>query len=116
MLEPAARRLLVAAALRLHLAQRLGPGPLPADLDDDGLRAAGARLIGDDDLTRRHGLAFAPPYPGTTTGVEAVRGGRRLVLTCRATHRGQPAAVVVTTLVPGRTPLVSAAPPGMAAG
>lgn len=116
MLDPAARRLLVAAVLRLHLAQRLGAGPLPADLDDDGLRAAGARLAADADLERRHGLGFDPAYPGASDGVETVRGGRRLVLTCRATHRGEPAAVVVTTLVPGREPLVSAAPPAMASG
>lgn len=110
---------MVAAALRLHLARRLGPDRLPVDLDADGLRAVADRLRpGDDDLlARAYGLTFDPAYPGRDASVEEVRGGpvrARLVLVCTAERGGEPAAVVVTTLVPGRAPQVSAAPPGMA--
>lgn len=106
---------MVAAALRLHLARRLGPAPLPADLDADGLEAVADRLRpesvdGDDTLRRAYGLTFEPGYPGAGPGVEEVRGGRRLVLVCAASRGGEPAAVVVTTLVPGRAPQVSAMP------
>jgi hypothetical protein len=118
---PDARRLVVAAALRLHVARRLGPAPLPADLDAGGLEAVADRLrpdavAGDDTLRRAYGLTFEPGYPGAGPGVEQVRGGRRrLVLECAAWRGGEPAAVVVTTLVPGRAPQVSALPPVTAA-
>ena len=45
--------------------------------------------------------------------MEEVRGGRRLVLACRAVGAGgAPEAVVFTTLIAGRPPHVSVAPPG----
>lgn len=110
-----ARRLVVAAALRLHLARRLGPEALPADLDAAGLLAIADRLRPVDELDRSYGLSFDPDYPGAGR-VEEVRGGRRLVLVCAAARGGEPAAVVVTTLVPGRVPQVSAAPPGLPRG
>jgi hypothetical protein len=62
------------------------------------------------DVERAHRVRFDPPYPGAGA-VEDVRGGRRLVLTCRALDAsGAPAAVVFTTLIAGRAPLVSVAP------
>ena len=105
MLDLPARRLIVASALRLHVARTLGTGPV-----GDDLPAAAARLRpADDGLARTHGLAFAPPYPGGGE-VETVRGGTRLVLCCRVTHAGEPAGRVVTVLIPGRPPQVSTLP------
>ena len=108
MLEPAARRLIVAAALRLHVARCLGAGTPCEDLDETARRL---RMPGDR-LERTSGLVFEPEYPGVTDGPRTVRGGQRLVLTCLARHRGEPAADVVTTLVLGRPPQVTAAPLG----
>ena len=66
-------------------------------------------------VERAHRVRFDPPYPGAGGGVENVRGGRRLVLACRALGAaGAPEAVVVTTLIEGRAPLVSVAPPATA--
>lgn len=105
--EPDARRLIVASVLRLHVASILGTGPV----GDDVGGAAAALCLVDDTLARRHGLAFEPGYPGVDADTAAAGGPARLVLVCRATHRGEPAAVVVTTLIPGRAPQVTAAPP-----
>lgn len=108
-MDEAGRRLVVAAVLRRHVAATLGAGPLAADLDPEGLRRAAAALRpADDGLARAHGLTFAPDYPGAALGTA---GGARLVLVCRAAHAGEPAALVVTTLLPGRPPQVTAAPP-----
>ena len=104
MLDPAARRLVVASALRLHVARTLGTGPV------DDLLVARARLhAGDDTLSRSHGLTFDPDYPGWGE-VEDVSGGARLVLSCHAAHAGEPAGRVVTVLIPGRAASVSTLP------
>jgi hypothetical protein len=83
-----------------------GPDDLPA------LAEALAAIAAP--VARAHRLAFDPPYPGVTGGVEETPGGRRLVLACTARHAsgGEPAAVVFTTLIAGRPPQVTAAPPG----
>lgn len=105
MVDPDARRLIVASALRLHVARTLGTGPLSTDLHTAGRRLRPA----DDRLARVHGLSFEPTYPGTGE-VEDVRGGQRLVLTCQAAHRGEAVATVVTTLIGGRSPQVTVMP------
>jgi hypothetical protein len=81
----------------------------------DDLPALARRLAGIAPAAERaHRVRFDPPYPGTG-GVEDVRGGRRLVLACRALGAdGAPEGVVVTTLIEGRAPLVSVAPPATA--
>ena len=108
--DPAGRRLVVAGALRLHLARRLGPG-VPADSDDDALCAAAALLSeGVDTVAGLHRVSFDPPYPGDGT-VEHVRHGRRLVL--RTTARdddGTGLGLVLTVLIPGREPAVQISP------
>jgi hypothetical protein len=96
---------------------------LAADLTARARRCA--RAAGDDlpglarrlegiaaEVERAHRVRFDPPYPGAGDGVRAVRGGRRLVLACRAlTAAGVVEAVVLTTLIEGRPPQVSVAPP-----
>src|SRR3954454_19968352 len=92
-------------------------------------RHTGGRIGEDADLTalaralreigapveRAHRLRFEPPYPGATAGVEELRDARRLVLACAALDAaGAPATVVFTTLITGRAPQVSAAPPDAA--
>ena len=103
MLDPAARRLIVASALRLHVARTIGTGPV------DDLPAAAAALVPDPSFSRTHGLAFDPGFPGWGE-VETVHGGSRLVLSCRVSHAGEPAGRVVTVLIPGRPPQVSTLP------
>jgi hypothetical protein len=97
---------------------------LAADLSWRARRCASAEEDGEDlpaladrlqaiaaDVERAHRVRFDPPYPGASPGVEDVRGGRRLVLTCHAVAgSGAPEAVVHTTLIAGREPLVSVAP------
>lgn len=104
MVDSAARRLIVASAVRLHVAQRRGTGPVAADL-----LGCARRLTGTGEVERRYSVTFDPAYPGVTAGVE----GSRLVLLCAAAYRGETVATVVTTLVAGRAPLVTAAPPSV---
>lgn len=107
-MDEAGRRLIVSAVLRRHVVETLGAGPLAGDLGADGLRRAAAALRpADDGFARAHGVTFVPCYPGAALGTAR---GARLVLVCRAAHAGEPAALVVTTLVPGRPPQVTAAP------
>jgi hypothetical protein len=100
------RRLTLAADLtsRAHRCWARAP--------DDDLPAVAARLTeAGPPAERAHRVRFEPAYPGTGAGVEEVRGGRRLVLTCRALGEdGAPEAVVFTTLIGGRAPQVSVAP------
>jgi hypothetical protein len=104
--DPGARRLIVAAAVRLHVARRLGPGTPREDLVDTAHRLR----MPDDHLRCTYGLTFEPDYPGVTAGPQAVRGGHRLVLGCLARHHDEPAATVITTLILGRPPQITAAP------
>jgi len=102
---------------------------LGAELTHRAGRHTGGRIGEDADLTalardlreigapveRAHRLRFEPPYPGATAGVEELRDGRRIVLACAALDAaGAPATVVFTTLIAGRAPQVSAAPPDAA--
>jgi hypothetical protein len=106
-LEEHGRRLTLAASLTWR-ARRCA-----AQTADEDLAALGRALaaIGPP-VERAHRVRFEPPYPGAGDGVEEVRGGRRLLLRCRALGEdGATEAVVFTTLIDGREPLVSVAPP-----
>ena len=108
-----ARRLFVSAALTTHAVRSLG-GRLSAEGDAGDLLARARRLgEGMGPVHRRYRLSFDPPYPGLTAGPEAVGGGSRIVLACRAFDgEGRQLGVVFTTLIPGRLPQVSVAPAG----
>jgi hypothetical protein len=86
-----------AAVLRLHAARRVGP-----QVGSD-LLAEARRLAGDP-----AGVRCEPPYPGATAGVESLG---RLVFGCVVHRHGAVVGVCFTTLIPGRAPLVSLAPP-----
>ena len=111
-LDLEARRLFVSAALTTH-ATRMLRGRLPAGSDAGNLLDEARRLgEGIVPVQGRYRLRFEPPYPGLTAGPEQVRGGCRIVLACRAfDHEERPLGVVFTTLIPGRLPQVSVAPP-----
>ena len=111
-LDLEARRLFVSAALTAHAARSL-EGRLPAEGKARDLLTLAHRLGGGmDPVRQQHGLRFEPPYPGLTAGPEVVGGGSRMVLACRAFDaEGRPLGVVFTTLIPGRLPQVSVAPP-----
>ena len=107
-----ALRLALGAELT-HRAARHSGGRIEPDADLAAL-ARGLIEIGAP-VERAHRLRFEPPYPGATAGVEELRGARRIVLACTARDAaGAPAAVVFTTLIAGRAPQVSAAPPDAA--
>jgi hypothetical protein len=110
-LDLEARRLFVSAAMATHAARSFR-GRVPA-CDDAGELLAVARRLGEGfaSLQKRYRLRFEPPYPGLTAGPERVRGGSRIVLACRAFDDERPLGVVFTTLIPGRPPQVSVAPP-----
>jgi hypothetical protein len=109
-LDEQGRRLTLAADLTWR-ARRCAAG---AERDDLPSLARALAAIAPA-VERTHRIRFEPAYPGTSDGVEDVRGGRRLVLSCRAVDaRGAPAAIVFTTLIAGREPLVSVAPYGSA--
>jgi hypothetical protein len=100
------RRLALAADLTWR-ARRCAAGAPYDDLPTLAARLAAA----GPPVERAHRVRFDPPYPGTSEGVEDVRGGRRLVLACAAVDAGgAPEAAVFTTLIAGRAPLVSVGP------
>jgi hypothetical protein len=112
-LDLEARRLYLSAALTAWVLRRIG-GRIAADSEVGDLLAL-ARDLGaqTEHVERAHHLFFEPSYPGVTAGVEAVGGGLRLLLACRASDRdGNLLGVVFTTLIPGRLPQVSVAPVG----
>jgi hypothetical protein len=93
-----------------HRTGRISGGPIAAGADLAALSSALQAVAAP--VERGHRLRFDPAYPGVTRGVEDLRGARRLVLACTARDAaGDPAAVVFTTLIAGRAPQVSAAPP-----
>jgi hypothetical protein len=100
------RRLTLAADLTWRVRRCAGGAP------DEDLPALAARLApAGPPVERAHRVRFEPPYPGTSEGVEDVRGGRRLVLACTALDAGGASgAAVYTTLIAGRPPLVSVGP------
>ena len=106
-----ARRLALSAELTRRAARRAGER-LERDLDAAALRAIARDLEAiAAPVARAHRLRFEPPYPGVTGGVEGTAGARRLVLACTVLDAsGATEAVVFTTLIAGRPPLVSAAP------
>jgi len=109
-----ALRLALGAELTRRAARCAGARIAP-DAGVEDLRVLAARLAEiAPPVERAHRLRFDPPFPGATGGVEELRAGRRLVFACtaRPAAGGDPAAVVITTLIAGRAPLVSAAPPG----
>lgn len=91
-----ARRLALAAALTREAA-RVVAG---SETLDDAERA----LAGVSHPETR----FEPPYPGD----RAREGSGRLVLACTAFRDGAELGTVFTTLIDGRKPSVSVAPPG----
>ena len=104
-----AQRLFLSAALTAHALRRIG-GRVAGDTRD---LLVLSQSLDADHIERTHNLSFDPAYPGVTVGTEATRsGGLRLVLACRAFGReGTALGVVFTTLIPGRLPQVSVAPP-----
>jgi hypothetical protein len=97
------RRLALAATLRRH-AGRVGEAPA----DEAGLLAAVRAL---ECLTHPR-VRFDPAYPGVTAGPERAGERLRLVLACRAHDENGELGTVFTTLIAGRKPTVSVAPPG----
>ena len=112
-LDLQARRHFLAMALMSHARQRLG-ARLPLDSHPSTLLALVRRLgEGNEAGNGPYGFRFEPAYPGATAGPEQVAGGVRMVLACTASARdATPLGVVFTTLIPGRAPQVSVAPPG----
>ena len=111
-LDLEARRLFASAALTTHAVRSLA-GRLPTGGGARDLLVL-ARRLGEKmgPVGQRYRLRFDPPYPGLTAGPETVGGGSRLVLACRAfDDEGRPLGVAFTTLIPGRLPQVSVAPP-----
>jgi hypothetical protein len=99
------RRLALGAAVTRHAIARVGEvsDPLPA-----------ARSLSEaaEELEQRHRVRFDPPYPGMISGDAA-----RVLLACSARRpNGETIGVVFTTLIPGRRPTVSVAPPGTDVG
>jgi hypothetical protein len=107
------RRLALASVLGRHCRARAPVGPDTRE----GLIAA-ARSLADeaDGLADRHRVRFEPAFPGATAGPEDV-GAPRLVLACALAERdGRPIGTAFTTLIAGRPPSVSVAPPETAWG
>jgi hypothetical protein len=106
------RRLLItatlAAHLRRHLGRRVPTGSDPGELLD---LARGLNEIAGP-IERAHRLRFDPPYPGVTSGPESIGRSSRLLLACRVSDcDGNAIGVAFTTLIAGRPPHVSVAPP-----
>jgi hypothetical protein len=114
-LELERRRLLISATLTAQARRRLGDS-LAANVSATELLdlANGLREVADA-VEAAHRLRFEPAYPGVTAGPQSIGSTRRLLLACRVRDRdGSPLGVVFTTLIAGRPPQVSVAPPGAA--
>jgi hypothetical protein len=105
-LSDEARRLALGAAVTRHVISCVG------EVVADTLPAARSLSKGADELEQRHRVRFDPPYPGMVAGDAA-----RVLLACSARRAdGDAVGVVFTTLIPGRRPSVSVAPPGTDVG
>jgi len=105
------RRLLISAALTAHARRRLGKRLAAGELLDLAVRLK----EGAGHVERGYRLRFEPAYPGVTAGPQSIGRTRRLLLACSVRDRdGSPLGVVFTTLIAGRPPQVSVAPPGAA--
>jgi hypothetical protein len=103
------RRLLISATLTAHARRRLGETLAAGELLDLARRLN----EGAGSVERAHRLRFEPAYPGVMAGPRSVGGTSRLLLACGVRDRdGAPIGVVFTTLITGRPPQVSVAPPG----
>lgn len=108
-----ARRLGLAAALNRRIERRLPEPQIALAATRDDMLMLARDLASDiESFEQVHRLTFSPPYPGISEGVQRIRGGLRLVLTSEATDKDLGAiGAVFTTLIAGRAPLVSVAPP-----
>ena len=106
-----ARRLSLASALTRHARGRARDFPL--DTNVATLLVAGRSLSSDsDEFERRHHVRFEPRYPGLVAGPRPSGSRARVLFACMA-HGPDGRAVgrVFTTLIAGRQPTVSVAPP-----
>lgn len=114
-LDLEAWRLLVSTALTMHARRRLGGQGIPGDGTCEHLLHL-ARDLGEgiEWVTKLHHVHFEPAYPGLTVGPQVVLGGRRLLLACSVFAEGaNPIGVAFTSLITGRRPQVSVAPPAV---
>jgi hypothetical protein len=103
------RRLLISATLTAQARRRLGETLAAGELLD----MARGLSEGAASIEHAYHLRFEPAYPGVTAGPESVARTSRLLLACNVRDRdGAPVGVVFTTLIAGRSPQVSVAPPG----
>jgi hypothetical protein len=106
------RRLLISTTLSANLRRRLGRR-VPAGSDPGKLLdvARGLNEVAEP-VERVHLLRFDLPYPGVTAGPESVGNSCRRAGACRVSdHEGSAIGVAFTTLIAGRPPQVSVAPP-----
>ena len=107
------RRLLVSATLTAQARRRLGDNLTAASSAGELLDLARSLNEGAGAVERTYRLRFEPVYPGVTAGPQSIGGTSRLLLACNVRDRGgTPVGVVFTTLIAGRPPQVSVAPPG----
>ena len=103
---------MLASGLTRRAELELGGQPIASGAEGHDLLALARRLSAlAPRLERAHHLRFDPLYPGVTAGVEPIAGGPRLVLACAAVDDDVRLGVVFTTLIAGRSPQVTVAPP-----
>jgi hypothetical protein len=107
-----ARRLSLASALNRH-ARELA-GELRAESDVARLLVVAHSLAAEvGELQQRHHVRFDPGYPGVVAGPETDGARARVLFACTAYRPdGHAVGTVFTTLIAGRRPTVSVAPPG----
>ena len=107
-----ARRLSLASALTRHARERVGDAA--ADSDVEALLVAARSLgAGATAFEQRHHVRFDPPYPGAVAGAKPDGARARVLFACTAYGPdGRAVGTVFTTLIAGRRPSVSVAPPG----
>jgi hypothetical protein len=109
------RRLLISAALTAQARRRLGDSLADGSGPGELLDLADRLKEGAGPVERGYRLSFDPAYPGFTAGPQIVGRTCRILLACSVRDRdGSPLGVVFTTLIAGRPPQVSVAPPGAA--
>jgi hypothetical protein len=105
-----ARRLALSNALTRACIAVVGGAPIPPS-SPEALIDVACELANAATAEQSRGVRFDPPFPGVGEAPRSTTSGSRLLLACRLYSDGAEIGVAFTTLLPGRLPQVSVAPP-----
>ena len=105
-----ARPLALSNALTRACIAVVGGAPIPPS-SPEALIDVASGLANAAATEQSRGVKFDPPFPGVGEAPRSTTSGSRLLLACRLYSDGAEMGVAFTTLLPGRLPQASVAPP-----